>query len=63
MATQSKKPTHKVFSVEPGKDPNDKGFWHQIGVAWMNENGVLTVKKFAISLNGEEVILPADYKK
>jgi hypothetical protein len=59
----NKKPTHNVFVVEPGKNPEDQGFWHQIGVAWENENGVLNVKRFAQSLNGEEVILPADYKK
>jgi hypothetical protein len=61
MATN--KPTHNVFVVEPGNNSEDPGFWHQIGVAWQNDKGVLNVKRFAQSLNGEEVILPVDYQK
>jgi len=54
----SKQPTHEIFVVE-----NDQGFWHKIGVAWQNEKGVITTKRFAIAANGEEVILPVGYKK
>ena len=58
----SKQPTHEIFVVENGGE-NDQGFWHKIGVAWQNEKGVITTKRFAIAANGEEVILPAGYKK
>ena len=66
MSTQnaSNKPTHEIFVVEPGKNPEDKSFWHKIGAGWQNAKGVITVKRFATPVPGmEEVILPVGYKK
>lgn len=59
---QSKNPTHEVFIVENSGQPL-KTFWHKIGVGWQNEKGVITTKRFAASLSGEEIILPVGYKK
>lgn len=62
MATNNQ-PTHKLFVVEPGNDSDERNFWHQIGVGWQSPKGVITIRRFANSVSGEEVLLPADYKK
>jgi len=36
LPTTSKKPSHDVFVVRPGKD---KGFWKRIGAAWPHKDG------------------------
>ncbi len=54
------KPTHEHFIVDGA---GEKAYWHKIGVAWMNEDGVLSNKFYAAPLNGEFVTLPVGYKK
>ena len=39
------KPSHRAYAVLPGK--NKKGFWREIGAAWMHEDG----KGFSLKLD------------
>lgn len=49
------KPTHTAWTVREGKDAK-KGFWVEIGGAWTNKDGSLTVELDAFPVNGRMVI-------
>ena len=51
----SKRPSHSVFNVREGKD-GGKGFWVEIGAAWTNRDGSLSVALDAVPVNGRMVI-------
>lgn len=53
----TKTPTHSCYTVRPtGTDK--KGFWVEIGAAWTNKDGSLSVKLDALPVNGDMVIQP-----
>lgn len=42
MANDNKAPTHRLFHVRDGK-PGGKGFWTEVGVAFTNRDGSLSL--------------------
>ena len=50
----SKAPTHDVFTVR--ERDGRKGFWVQVGSAWTNKDGSLSVDLDAYPANGRLVI-------
>jgi hypothetical protein len=49
------KPTHTAYTVREGK-AGAKGFWVDIGSAWTNKDGSLSVTLDALPVNGRLVI-------
>ncbi len=35
----SKKPSHELYVVQEGKDPDDRAWWHKVGAAWPTARG------------------------
>jgi hypothetical protein len=53
----TKSPTHSCYTVRDA-GTGKKGFWVEIGAAWTNKDGSLSVKLDALPVNGEIVIQP-----
>lgn len=56
--SNSKKPTHLVYTViDTGKPVEGKTYtlkyWHQIGVAWLDDKGVMRSEHYANPVNGK----------
>lgn len=52
QSSEAKKPWKAVYVIRDAKDPGDKGFWTQIGRAFTNQDGSLTVLLDALPANG-----------
>lgn len=51
----SKRPTHTAYTVRESKD-GGKGYWIEVGAAWTNRDGSLSITLDAMPTNGRLVI-------
>lgn len=54
--TTNKKPSHTAYTVREGKGEGSKGYWLEIGSAWTNKDGSLSLALDALPVNGRIVI-------
>lgn len=52
----SKKPSHTIYTVREGKGEGAKGYWIEIGSAWTNADGSLSLAFDALPVNGRAVL-------
>jgi hypothetical protein len=62
-SSASKRPTHRVFAVTR-RNPNDKGFWTDIGAAWAHADGKgFSLKLEYLPLNGGDIVVRTPEEK
>lgn len=54
-------PTHSCYTVREGKE-GAKGFWVEIGAAWVNRDESLTLRLDALPVNGQIIVQKRDSK-
>jgi hypothetical protein len=52
----SKKPTHTAYAVRENKEPGQKGYWLEIGAAWTNKDGSLSLQLDAMPIGGRVIV-------
>lgn len=57
----SKTPTHTAYTVREGKQ-GAKGYWLEIGAAWTNKDGSLSLVLDATPTNGRIIVRTAQAK-
>lgn len=46
------------FRVRTAGNNGKKGFYHDLGVAWKKENGVISAKLYGLPINGTLIFVP-----
>ncbi len=53
--SNNRTPTHRVYAVEKRAN-SEKGFWREIGAAWLHEDGEgFSIKLAYLPLNGADI--------
>lgn len=53
--TDARRPTHSVYTVREARD-GGKGHWVEVGAAWTNRDGSLSLTLDAMPVNGRLIV-------